>query len=105
MLFTINQKIGNFLLKCNRIITKLSGFKVRIAVYGAGGIGGYFGARLAQAGNDVVPLARGADLQAIQANGLFVKSSTGDLHIIPFIATNSPAEVGVVDLVILGVKA
>ena len=49
--------------------------------------------------------SRGADLQAIQANGLFVKSSTGDLHIIPFIATNSPAEVGVVDLVILGVKA
>ena len=78
---------------------------MRIAVFGAGGIGGYFGARLAQAGNDVALVARGAHLQAIQANGLFVKSSTGDFHIAPFIATNSPAEVGVVDLVILGIKA
>lgn len=78
---------------------------MRIAVFGAGGIGGYFGARLAQAGNDVALVARGAHLQAIQANGLFVKSSTGDFHITPFIATNSPAEVGVVDLVILGTKA
>ena len=78
---------------------------MRIAVFGAGGIGGYFGARLAQAGNDVALVARGAHLQAIQANGLFVKSSTGDFHITPFIATNSPAEVGVVDLVILGIKA
>ena len=58
-----------------------------------------------QAGNDVALVARGAHLQAIQANGLFVKSSTGDFHIAPFIATNSPAEVGVVDLVILGIKA
>ena len=78
---------------------------MRVAVFGAGGIGGYFGARLAQAGNDVALVARGSHLEAIQENGLFVKSSTGDLHIIPFIATNSPAEVGVVDLVILGVKA
>ncbi len=78
---------------------------MRIAVFGAGGIGGYFGVRLAQAGNDVALIARGSHLQAIQANGLFVKSATGDFHITPFIATNSPAEVGVVDLVILGVKA
>jgi len=78
---------------------------MRIAVFGAGGIGGYFGARLAQAGNDVALIARGSHLQAIQANGLFVKSATGDFHITPFMATNSPAEVGVVDLVILGVKA
>ena len=78
---------------------------MRIAVFGAGGIGGYFGACLAQAGNDVALIARGSHLQAIQANGLFVKSATGDFHITPFIATNSPAEVGVVDLVILGVKA
>ena len=102
---TINQKIDNILFKCNKIITNLSGFKVRIAVFGAGGIGGYFGARLAQAGNDVALVARGAHLQAIQANGLFVKSSTGDFHIAPYVATNSLAEVGVVDLVILGIKA
>ena len=59
---TINQKIDNILFKCNKIITNLSGFKVRIAVFGAGGIGGYFGARLAQAGNDVALIARGSHL-------------------------------------------
>ena len=42
---------------------------MRIAVFGAGGIGGYFGVRLAQAGNDVALIARGSHLQAIQANG------------------------------------
>ena len=78
---------------------------MRVAVFGAGGIGGYFGARLAQAGNDVALIARGSHLEAIQENGLFVKSSTGDFHIKPFTATNSPAEVGIVDLVILGIKA
>ena len=50
---------------------------MRIAVFGAGGIGGYFGARLAQAGNDVALIARGPHLQAIQANGLFVKRQPG----------------------------
>ena len=47
---------------------------MRIAVFGAGGIGGYLGARLAQAGDEVALIARGPHLTAIQAHGLFVES-------------------------------
>lgn len=78
---------------------------MRIAVFGAGGIGGYFGARLAQAGNEVVLIARGPHLTAIQEHGLFVESPTGDFHIAPSMATDHPEDVGVVDAVLLGVKA
>jgi 2-dehydropantoate 2-reductase len=78
---------------------------MRIAVFGAGGIGGYFGARLAQAGDDVALIARGPHLTAMQAHGLFVASPTGDFHMTPFIATDRPEDVGVVDVVLLGVKA
>jgi 2-dehydropantoate 2-reductase len=78
---------------------------MRIAVFGAGGIGGYLGARLAQAGDEVVLIARGAHLTAIREHGLFVDSPTGDFHMTPSIATDRPADVGVVDAVLLGVKA
>jgi 2-dehydropantoate 2-reductase len=78
---------------------------MRIAVFGAGGIGGYLGARLAQAGDDVALIARGAHLTAIREHGLFVESPTGDFHMTPFIATDRPEDVGVVDVVLLGVKA
>jgi 2-dehydropantoate 2-reductase len=78
---------------------------MRIAVFGAGGIGGYLGARLAQAGDEVVLIARGPHLAAIQAQGLFVESPTGDFHVTPSIVTNRPDAVGVVDAVLLGVKA
>jgi 2-dehydropantoate 2-reductase len=78
---------------------------MRIAIFGAGGIGGYFGARLAQAGDDVALIARGPHLTAIQAHGLFVESPTGDFHMTPSIATDRPEDVGVVDVVLLGVKA
>lgn len=78
---------------------------MRFAVFGAGGIGGYLGARLAQGGHDVVIVARGAHLEAIQRHGLFVESPTGDFHVTPSIATDRPADVGVVDAVLLGVKA
>ena len=61
--------------------------------------------RLAQAGDDVVLIARGAHLWAIQAHGLFVESPTGDFHLTPSIATDRPEDVGVVDAVLLGVKA
>ena len=54
---------------------------MRIAVFGVGGIGGYLGARLAQAGDDVALIARGPHLTAIQAHGLFVESPSGDFHI------------------------
>ncbi len=78
---------------------------MRIAVFGVGGIGGYFGARLAQAGDEVVLIARGAHLRAIQKYGLFVESPAGEFHITPSIATDRPKAVGIVDVVLLGVKA
>ena len=78
---------------------------MKIAVFGAGGIGGYLGARLAQAGDEVALIARGPHLVAIQEHGLFVESPTGDFHMTPSIATDRPEDVGVVDTVLLGVKA
>jgi 2-dehydropantoate 2-reductase len=78
---------------------------VRIAVFGTGGVGGYFGGRLAQAGEDVVFIARGQHLAAIRQHGLQVSSVAGDFLIQPAAATDTPASVGPVDLVVLGVKA
>src|SRR5947209_6311539 len=77
---------------------------MRIAVVGTGGVGGYFGGRLAQAGEGVVFLARGAHLRAIQEHGLRVESADGDFAIHPAHATNDPARSGPVDLVLLAVK-
>ncbi len=54
---------------------------MRIAIYGSGGVGGYFGGRLAQAGNDVVFIARGSHLEAIRRHGLRVESIAGDFTI------------------------
>jgi 2-dehydropantoate 2-reductase len=78
---------------------------MRIAVFGAGGIGGYLGARLSQSGDEVALIARGPHLKGIQEHGLFVESPTGNLHVTPIIATDRPEDVGVVDVVILGIKA
>jgi 2-dehydropantoate 2-reductase len=77
---------------------------MRIAVIGTGGVGGAFGAALAQAGADVTFLARGAHLEAMRANGLRVESPRGDMHIHPCKATDDPAEIGVVDVVLFCVK-
>jgi 2-dehydropantoate 2-reductase len=78
---------------------------MRIAIFGVGGVGGYFGGRLAQVGEDVVFLARGEHLNALRADGLHVESIKGDFTISPVQAIHDPAEVGVVDVVLLGVKA
>jgi 2-dehydropantoate 2-reductase len=78
---------------------------MRIAVYGTGGVGGYFGGRLAQAGEDVVFIARGDHLQAMLSHGLRVDSTKGDFVIKPVQATDGPAQAGTVDVVLLGVKA
>lgn len=78
---------------------------MRIAIFGAGAVGGYFGGRLAQAGEDVVLIARGAHLEAIRRHGLRVDSIAGDFVVHPAQATDHPAEVGVVDAVLLTVKA
>jgi 2-dehydropantoate 2-reductase len=78
---------------------------MRIAVVGVGGVGGYFGGRLAQAGEEIIFLARGEHLHALHAHGLYVESIKGDCTIHPVQATADPAEVGIVDVVMLGVKA
>jgi len=76
---------------------------MRIAVYGAGGVGGYFGGRLAQAGADVHFIARGAHLQALRENGLRVRSVNGDFEVrAP--ATDDPADIGSCDFVLFCVK-
>lgn len=77
---------------------------MRVAVFGTGGVGGYFGARLAAAGVEVVFIARGEHLQAIRTRGLRLESVLGDVSIHPARATDTPAEVGPVDVVLLGVK-
>jgi len=78
---------------------------LRIAIFGAGGIGGYLGGRLSQAGEEVVLIARGEHLQAIKEHGLRVDSIKGDLVATPALATDNPTEAGPVDAVKLGVKA
>ncbi len=77
---------------------------MRIVIMGAGGLGGYFGARLAAAGNDVVLIARGAHLAAIRENGLRVTSALGDLHLPKVAATDDPSSLAPADVVIIGVK-
>jgi 2-dehydropantoate 2-reductase len=77
---------------------------MKIAIMGAGGVGGYFGARLAASGEDVHFIARGEHLAAIRRNGLQVYSANGDVLVRPARATDQPAEVGPVDLVIVAVK-
>ncbi len=78
---------------------------MKIAVFGTGGVGGYFGGRLAQAGEQVVFIARGEHLTALRKQGLKVDSPKGDFHLKEVQATDSPAEAGEVDVVLLGVKA
>ncbi|HEX5047946.1 MAG TPA: 2-dehydropantoate 2-reductase N-terminal domain-containing protein, partial [Gammaproteobacteria bacterium] len=77
---------------------------MKIAVFGTGGVGGYFGARLAESGENVAFIARGAHLDAIRDRGLRVDSVLGDMLIEPARASSSPAEIGPVDAVLLGVK-
>ncbi len=78
---------------------------MRIAVVGVGGAGGYFGGRLAQAGEDVVFIARGEHLQALRTHGLRVDSVKGNFVLQSVQATDDPAQAGMVDVVLIGVKA
>jgi 2-dehydropantoate 2-reductase len=78
--------------------------EVRIAVIGSGGVGGYFGARLAQGGADVTFLARGAHLAALRAGGIAVEGSPEPIRVNPVRATDDPATIGVADLVLFAVK-
>jgi 2-dehydropantoate 2-reductase len=79
--------------------------QMRVAVFGVGAVGGYFGGRLAQAGFDVVFIARGETLRALQTQGLRLESPRGKALIHPVRAADGPAGVEPVDVAILGVKA
>jgi 2-dehydropantoate 2-reductase len=77
---------------------------MRIAVLGSGGVGGYFGGRLAARGADIHFVARGAHLDAMRARGLRILSPLGDVHVPSVNATDDPASIGPVDVVLFAVK-
>lgn len=77
---------------------------MRIVVMGTGGVGGYFGARLANSGCEVGFVARGQQLAALRSQGLKVESSLGDLVLPQVNASDNPADFGKADLVLFGVK-
>ncbi|HKI65484.1 MAG TPA: 2-dehydropantoate 2-reductase [Burkholderiales bacterium] len=76
---------------------------MKIAVMGAGGVGGYFGGRLAQAGNEVVFIARGRHLEALRTKGLSLKSTAGDATL-KVKAVEDPADAGSAEVVLFAVK-
>ncbi len=80
------------------------GEEMKIAVIGSGGVGGYFGGRLAAAGNDVTFVARGAHLDAMRKKGLRVLSAIGDMHIENVQCTDDTNTIGRVDIVMIAVK-
>jgi len=77
---------------------------MRIAIVGSGGLGGYFGGRLAAAGAEVSFLARGAHLEALRSRGLHIDSPNGNLHLPHVTATSDASEVGPVDVAFFAVK-
>ncbi len=77
---------------------------MKYAIMGAGGVGGYFGARLAAAGDEVAFIARGAHKEAMKANGLKVHSPLGDVHLETVEVMDDPDDVGLCDLILFCVK-
>ena len=77
---------------------------MKIAVMGAGGVGAYVGARLQAEGEQVAFIARGAHLAAMQSDGLRIESPAGDVHLPVVNASDDPARIGAVDLVLFTVK-
>jgi 2-dehydropantoate 2-reductase len=78
---------------------------MRFGIFGSGGVGGYFGGRLSQAGHDVTFIARGRHLVAMRESGLRVESILGDFVVHPVKATDDPHQVGIVDVILVAVKA
>jgi 2-dehydropantoate 2-reductase len=78
---------------------------MKVAVVGVGGVGGYFGGRLAKAGNDVVFITRGKTLDALRTSGLRVESINGDFSVPQVHAAKDAAATGQVDAILVGVKA
>src|SRR5215831_3022808 len=78
---------------------------MKIAMMGSGGVGGFFGGRLAHAGYDVSFVARGAHLAAMRERGLLVESAAhGNIHVPKVRASDDPSNIGPVDFVIMSVK-
>lgn len=77
---------------------------MKIAIMGTGGVGGYYGGLLAQAGQDVTFIVRGAHLQAIRDKGLQVKSVLGNFTVLPAKATDKPSQIGPVDFILFATK-
>jgi 2-dehydropantoate 2-reductase len=77
---------------------------MRVAVMGAGGVGGYFGAKLAHAGHDVSFIARGRHLAAMRERGLAVTSANGDVRLATPVVSDDPAKLGCADVVLFAVK-
>jgi 2-dehydropantoate 2-reductase len=77
---------------------------MRIAIVGSGGVGGYFGGRLAHAGVDVSFIARGEHLEALRTRGLRIESPNGDIHLPHVNATDDPSTLGAIDVVFFTVK-
>jgi 2-dehydropantoate 2-reductase len=77
---------------------------MKIAMMGSGGVGGFFGGRLAHAGYDVSFIARGAHLAAMRERGLTIENQQGEIRVPKVRATDNPAQIGKVDLVIVSVK-
>src|SRR5262245_35237439 len=78
---------------------------MRIVVFGTGGAGGYFGAQLTRAEDDVIFIARGDHLSAIRTHGLCIETPAGEIVFRPALATDDPTGIGKADVVLLGVKA
>ncbi len=78
---------------------------MKVLIYGIGGVGGYFGGRIAQAGYETIFIARGKHLETIKKEGLRVKSFKGDFTVFPSLATDNLEHVGRVDLIVLAVKS
>ncbi|MEM9684118.1 MAG: 2-dehydropantoate 2-reductase [Pseudomonadota bacterium] len=76
------------------------GEKLAVAIYGAGGIGAYYGAKLWGAGHRVAFIARGVHLEAMQRDGLRVVTADGEIHVDPCEASDDPADIGPVDFVL-----
>src|SRR5262245_43518323 len=87
-----------------RAMSRLRWRHMRIAIVGAGGVGGYFGGRLAEAGADVVFLARGAHLGALRTHGLRIVSPKGDMHLPRVNATDDVHSIRGADVVLFAVK-
>src|SRR6476659_3272240 len=76
---------------------------MKIAIMGSGGLGGYYGARLQAGGNDVTFIARGANLKALQQNGIALEGHRA-IHLPSVTATDDPATIGTADIVLFTVK-